>query len=133
MLKIEQVQKAVVKVPTFRPCRFSIKDLYEYCKVLTVRQQFVHQTVLRQPNIAHNNVFLTHGRVNVISRTVICKSSFSQKVFYVLGRFICNKTNNMSAINQKTKESCTHTLHTRTQQTHKQLPHFNSCGDFNVC
>lgn len=105
LLVIERAQRALLKVSTFKPFRFPTRDLYEFCEVLTVRQLFVLQTVLRQHNIVPN-VSLRHGRVNVIPLTVICRTSFSQKFFYFLGRFLYNKTNNLLTIDKKNKYEC---------------------------
>lgn len=109
-LTIERAQRAVLKVCTFKPFRFPTRELYEYCEVLTVRQLFVLQTVLRQHTTGYNISLASYlrnsRRVNVIPRNIVCKTSFSQKFFYFLGPFLYNKTNNILAIYQKNKYVC---------------------------
>lgn len=48
LLPLERAQRAVLKVGTFRPYYFCTAERYRQCKVLTIRQLFITQTLLKQ-------------------------------------------------------------------------------------
>lgn len=109
-LKLERAQRAVLKVSTFKPFRYPTTDLYQNCKVLTVRQLFILNIILRQhsnrPSDHLFTSFKSKRRPNVIPRTHICRTTFSQKFYYFLGRFMYNKIDNILRIDSKSKYEC---------------------------
>ncbi|KAF9810699.1 hypothetical protein SFRURICE_021152 [Spodoptera frugiperda] len=48
MLRVERGQRAILKVLAKKPIRYPTKALYSLCQVLTVRQLFVLQAILRK-------------------------------------------------------------------------------------
>ncbi|KAJ8732586.1 hypothetical protein PYW07_015185 [Mythimna separata] len=91
---LEVAQRAILKVATFRPMLFPTFDLYQKCKVLTVRQLFILYTVLQQ----HTKTPLTQTKSSSRRNYEICKVpftrfTFTKRFFYYLGPFLYNKLN----------------------------------------
>lgn len=110
LINLERAQRAVLKVCTFKPYRFSTKDLYQFCEVLTVRQLFIRQIILRQHaasrELVQSSASTRHRRVNIIPCGITCKTSFGQKFYYFLGRYLYNKINNNLEVDATSYYDC---------------------------
>lgn len=97
LLKLERAQRAVIKVMLHKPFRYPTKQLYSDCKLLTVRQLFILNSILRRhrsispsrPNKRRNN-----------PKSIPHRTSFAKHQFYVLGTYIYSKLNNMHNLSQ---------------------------------
>lgn len=92
LLKLERAQRAVLKVSTFRPILFPTEELYKNCKVLTVRQLFVLNTVLLQHHITPYEVITTR-RKDKIGQSYRSHYSFTRRFPCFQGPHLYNKIN----------------------------------------
>lgn len=90
----------ILKVATFRPYLFPTTLLYRSCEVLTVRQLFVLNILLRQhSNLIFDPDILNKRRKHAVS--VLPKqsnTSFIQRFFIFLGPYLYNKVNKLIPI-----------------------------------
>lgn len=94
--KLEVSQRALLKVATFRSFDFPTFDLYRNCKVLTVRQLFVLNTILKkhtQLTYSTTHVQNNKRRRDLVCSSYRCKSKFMQRFFVFLGPYLYNKCN----------------------------------------
>lgn len=94
LLNLERAQRAVLKVSTSRPFLYPTALLYKACEVLTVRQLFIFNTVLKQHALTPYNCELTNKR----RKDIVCplntrKHKFSSRFFSFLGPFLYNRLN----------------------------------------
>ncbi|CAB3228446.1 unnamed protein product [Arctia plantaginis] len=88
LLGLERAQRAILKVMSKKPLRYPTSQLYTDCKVLSVRQLFVLQSILRQHSgLPHPN---PEKRRNV-PLSVRHRTAFAKHHFYVLGAHIYKK------------------------------------------
>lgn len=111
LLRLERAQRAVLKVCTFKPFLYPTKELYEYCEVLTVRQLFILQIILRQHTHISKSGHLSSSGLQATRRVkfplgVTRRTSFSQRFFCFLGRFLYAKANKILTIDHKNKYEC---------------------------
>lgn len=92
MLKLERAQRAVLKVSTFRTILFPTEDLYKQCKVLSVRQLFILNTVLLQHKYTPY-VTITKRRKDIVCHHYRCKYSFTKRFLCFQGPQLYNKLN----------------------------------------
>lgn len=92
MLKLERAQRAVLKVSTFRPILFPTEDLYKCCKVLSVRQLFVLNTVLLQHK-ATPFAIITKRRRDEVCQHYRCNFSFTKRFLCFQGPKLYNELN----------------------------------------
>lgn len=88
LLRAERSQRAVLKVMLRKPYRYPTSQLYADCKVLTVRQLFILQSVLRiharlPPSDPMKRTYVPPG--------VQYKTSFARRQFYVLSHQVFKK------------------------------------------
>lgn len=108
ILKLERAQRAVLKVMTFKHFRYSTIQLYQDCKVMTVRQLFVLNTILRRHgSLKYNTSHLANRR----SKKYVCpveryKTKLAERHFLVLGSRIYNAVNKQSNIYALNKFEC---------------------------
>ncbi|KAJ8737040.1 hypothetical protein PYW07_000311 [Mythimna separata] len=98
LLKLERAQRAVLKVSTFRPILFPTEELYKNCKVLTVRQLFVLNTVLLQHHITPYAIITTR-RKDIISQPFRSHYSFTRRFPCFQGPHLYNKINKILNFN----------------------------------
>lgn len=89
LIRVERAQRAVLKVMLRKPYRYPTNQLYSDCKVLTVRQLFVLQSVLRR----HASVSPSDPkkRTNIPPGTRH-KTSFARHQYYTICTLIYKKT-----------------------------------------
>lgn len=111
LIILERAQRALLKVSYCKPYRYPTEDLYKLCEVLTVRQIFLQQIILRQH--VNNDCFVTDTKSkrkcrkrNVVPRSVACKTAFSKRFFCYLGSSVYNTANNILFIEDNTKYEC---------------------------
>lgn len=94
MLKLERAQRAVLKVMTSKHFRYSTFQLYKDCKVMTVRQLFVLNTILRRHcTLQYNTGRLTRGGSRYVCPTERYRTKLAERHFRVLGNRMYNAVN----------------------------------------
>lgn len=95
-INIERAQRAVLKVMLGKPFGYSTRQLYRDAGVLTVRQLFIHRSVLRQhsclPSIPKETSLSTRRRKPAFD-TIACRTEFARRQIYSSGSRIYNKVN----------------------------------------
>lgn len=100
LLRLERAQRAVLKVSRKLPFLFPTKELYQLCKVLTVRQLFILSTIIRRHSqLPYNPVeILNKRRKHTVCKSRSFKTSFSRRFFCFLGDYLYNKINKAISI-----------------------------------
>lgn len=112
MIQLERAQRAILKVSSFKPFRFPTKELYDHFGVLTVRQLFILQTILRQHSMTGDSeCSFTTFRGQPTRRfrlplNEIRRTCFSQRFFCFLGRFLYGLSNRVLNFVNKNKYYC---------------------------
>lgn len=104
LITLERAQRAVLKVCTFKPIMFPTYDLYQYCEVLTVRQLFIIQSILKQHSYIDTSI-KSRSR-HLVVPTSHCKSSFAHRFFYFLGPHLYKKLHKKCNIIHLTRFKC---------------------------
>lgn len=100
MITLERAQRSVLKVMTFRPFRFPTTTLYNMCKVLTVRQMYIYQLVIKQHIITPcNKVILRKRTLRNICPVIVCQTTSARRQRIHLSNYLYNKTNRELRIN----------------------------------
>lgn len=107
-LGVERAQRAILKVMLRKPIRFPTEDLYVLCNVLTVRQLFVLQMILRKHKSLYYypNPASPKRRNYTVGETPQCRTTFAQRQFRYLSTYLYNKTNKLLSIYPHTKHNC---------------------------
>lgn len=108
LLKVERAQRAVLKVCHFLPFHFSTNELYKKCDVLTVRQLYIAQTVLKQHSSKSYDptVRAKKRRKDIVCRVTAPNTKFAKHFFCFQGGNLYNKANRALAIHDNNKISC---------------------------
>lgn len=112
LLTVERAQRAILKVATSRPFIFPTNLLYKSCEVLTVRQLFIMNTVLRQHAALPYSTEFTNKRRNdkVCPQPTTLKFAFVNRFYLFLGPFLYNRLNSMSNIYALNYNNCKKTI-----------------------
>lgn len=105
LLPLEIAQRAVLKVCTFRNFLYPTHLLYEHCQVLSVRQLFILQSMLKQHSSVHQLIQKPPKRrqFKIYQQNTIFKTVFAKRFFPFTGPFIYNKLNKILMINNLIK------------------------------
>lgn len=108
LINLERAQRAVLKVSTFRPFRYPTSELLADCDVLSVRQLFILQTILKQHSLTPYDAALdkTKRRNYDVCRTEGFRTAHSHKYFCFLGAFLYNKLNAILSVHPMNKGDC---------------------------
>lgn len=104
MLPLERAQRAVLKVAFSHPYRFPTSQLYHECKILTCRQIFIQQTIVRQHLLPAEKC--SGRRRDKIFQTNRCRTTFAQKHALFLAPYIYNKINKNIPIHSLSVNEC---------------------------
>lgn len=91
MLELERAQRAILKVSLFLPFYYPTVDLYKTWSVLTVRQLFIHNTILKKHSELIFQPELFSGRrrkYSVCSSSLIIKHKTSSRYYYFLSNHL---------------------------------------------
>lgn len=119
LLELERAQRAILKVSLFLPYRFPTVLLYQKAKVLTVRQLFIQQIILKQHRLLAYNPSLPRARRRfdpVVNNHTVPSTSFSKRFFFHLGRYLYNKVNRIIPIYELNKIKCKMKLYSWLQE-----------------
>lgn len=106
MLQLERAQRSILKVMTKRPFRFPTIDLYKDCKVLTVRQMFIFQMIIRKHISVSYDKNLVKRRMDLIFQTERHKSRLAGRQYYIISSSLYNKVNKALNIYPLNKKEC---------------------------
>lgn len=106
LIKLERAQRLILKISLKKPRLYSTEILYRDAQVLTVRQLFIMNIILRQHSILQYTD--QHGRANTRRQHTVCqtqavKTSFAQRFFNFLSSRLYNETNKIHNIYHLTK------------------------------
>lgn len=106
--QIEVSQRAILKVCGFFPFRHSTELLYQHWQVLSVRQIFILNTVLKQHSMISNvgRKIVEARRSNKICTVLFTKKTYTRKYYCFLGGYLYNKINNILSIVSKNNYEC---------------------------
>lgn len=108
MIELERAQRAVLKVSYFKSYRYPSSQLYKESKVLTVRQLFILNTLLKQHSLLTYcpSLTLQKRRYNPVGHRPRLSKMFSKHFFCHLGGFLYNRVNSSHEIYNLTKSAC---------------------------
>lgn len=111
MIDLERAQRAVLKVSLSLPFTFPTFDLYKKTKVLTVRQLFILNTILKKHSSLEYNLDLVtvnagKRRKGNVCQTKFPNTKFSRRFFCFLGCYLYNKCNKSLSIYSLNKSNC---------------------------
>jgi hypothetical protein len=108
MLQLERAQRAVLKVSHGLPFLYPTKDLYSLTDVLSVRQLFVLNNVLKQHSLIKFDPALNANKrlKHKVCRPIKWATAYSNKFFGCLGSYLYNKVNEINNIYPLTKYQC---------------------------
>ena len=127
MLKLERAQRAILKVSAFLPKLYSTSELYKLWNVLTVRQIFILQTILKKhTELTYNpKLIITKRRKGTVCPTTTHRTNFSRKFYAFLGNFLYNKINTKllfyGMTKRKTKKALTNWLLDKTYDSTEKI------------
>ena len=112
LLMVERAQRAILKVGWHLPIRFPTTDLYQMCNVLTVRQSFILQIILKMHSSTPYDPSLLSGsrRRHKVSQSISTFTTLAQRHFLFLGPFLYNKVNKILNLYPMTKSECKSTV-----------------------
>lgn len=111
MLAVERAQRAVLKVATFRPYLFPTNQLYNSCKVLTVRQLFILSIVLRQhKSLSFCAETINNRRNDIRTNIAPIKHTFASRFFVFLGPLVYKRLHHKLSIYAMNYINCKKTI-----------------------
>lgn len=127
LIKVERAQRIILKSGAGLPFRYPTTELYKNWEVLTVRQIFILQVVLKKHSLLTYNPELIRDkrRKGAVCSIRSCNLSQTQKFFCYLGNYLYNKLNvklNLYPLNYKRcKQTVTLYLKSLTYEQTEQL------------
>lgn len=95
LIQLERAQRLLLKVMTFKPFRFSTKLLYEKCQVLTVRQLYIHQLMIKQHKTTPyiTDKYNEKRSIPNVCEPVKCRTATGKRQQGFMAVFLYNKIN----------------------------------------
>lgn len=127
IIALERAQRAVIKVALSLPFFHPTSDLYQKAKVLTVRQLFILQTVIKQHTLV---IYDPAQHKNKRRKYKVCvpdihNTRAAERFFYFLGPHLYNLINSILTIyplpNKLSKKKVTDWLHSLTYAETEKL------------
>lgn len=108
LLKLERAQRFILKVSCFLPIRYPTFDLYQRCKVLTVRQLFILMIVTRKHSeLSYDPTKISSKRITTaVCTTTRCNNSLTQNFYGYLGPYLYNNLNRQLLIYPLSRAEC---------------------------
>ena len=110
---LEIAQRAILKIITFKPILYPTTELYQLCRVLTVRQLFIQTTVLKQHvDLTYDPSFASKRRRHAVcTSSHFPKTSFFKRFYLFIGPYVYNKINRIFEIYALNKSNCKKKVH----------------------
>ncbi|XP_045446602.1 uncharacterized protein LOC123654761 [Melitaea cinxia] len=109
LIKLERAQRALLKVSYSKPFFYPTKDIYLLSDVLSVRQLYILNTVLKQHSMTRYDPFLNNNKrckYKVCTSDTRWSTAFSRRFFGFMGCHLYNKINRLINIYPLTKYEC---------------------------
>ena len=108
LLPLERVQRCILKVMLSKPIRFPTTELYQICKVLTVRQLFVLSAVLRKhKTVSFDDQYMCNKRrFDKVCQIEVRRIASSNRQYYYLSSALYNAINYKTSIYPLTSRQC---------------------------
>lgn len=108
MLRIEKAQRAVLKVLLRKPIRYCTTELYSLSEVLTVRQLFILQTILRKHTQLQFDpkTSVTKRRSDKVCKIENSRTAMAGRHYYVISSSLYNRLNRKLNIYSLTLYNC---------------------------
>lgn len=107
LLPLERAQRAVLKVMTFKPFRYSTAQLYHECELLTVRQLFVLETICRKhASLVYDFQVTTKRRARKVCQAQSFRSALAARNYLVISCHLYNIANEYCNIYPLTRPQC---------------------------
>lgn len=111
-LPLERAQRAVLKVMCYKPFRYPTPQLYDECQLLTVRQLFILETIIKKHSSTKYNVDTIKKRRNYNVCNVTCfRTSLAARHHNIIGPHLYNIANNSCKIYPLSKHQCKKIIH----------------------
>lgn len=100
LLLVERAQRAVLKVMWKKPYRYPTSALYSECQILTVRQMFIAQVIVR----THASSTYDHSRYSLLRRKDLIfecvrnRTALAARQYYVVGPLLYNRASKFITI-----------------------------------
>lgn len=105
LLKLERAQRAILKIMTFKPIKYSTQKLYEETKILTVRQLYL-QTLITYQHKQPKPLDLNKRRKDKVFHLPKLRTKLARNQFSFLGPLIYNKISKSINLRELTLYSC---------------------------
>lgn len=107
MLRVERSQRCILKVMALMPRRFPTTEVYSFWDVLTVRQLFILNTIVRKhATLRYNPVLSLKRRSDRVCNIEPYKSVFALRCFRYMSPMLYNKVNKTLNIFPMTVSAC---------------------------
>lgn len=107
LLRLERSQRAVLKVMAKKPFRFPTVDLFSLSNVLTVRQLFIFNTVLRKHSqLSYDPTISTKRRSDRVCRIESRRTELASRHNYLVSSMLYNRANKELNIYSLTLHKC---------------------------
>jgi hypothetical protein len=105
IIKLERAQRSVM---TLKPFRYPTEKLYQDCEVLTIRQLFILQAILRKHSSLcyDTSLMASKRRSDKICEIPIYHTTLFRRHLEVLSSHLYNKINKKLNIYSKTRHEC---------------------------
>lgn len=108
LIQLERTQRCILKVSAGLPYRFPTEILYRNWEVLTVRQSFILQTILKMHSLVQYDPNLNRDkrRKGTVCQVKPFHTSHTQKFFCFLGAYLYNRVNSVIPVYHCSISSC---------------------------
>ncbi|CAB3246778.1 unnamed protein product [Arctia plantaginis] len=108
MLPLERSQRAVLKVMTRKPILFPTKELYDLCKLPTVRHSFLLSTILRKhAELPFDAVSIARiRRSDRVCHIEVARFEILKRQYHFISPVLYNRVNRILNVNPVTLRTC---------------------------
>lgn len=106
MLPLERAQRAILKIICGKPRRYSTSLLYKECSVLTVRQLFVLNVILRKHKTMPYVPIQNKRNKSKVCASIQHRTKLAKSHFYVVSAQLYNTANKINNIYPLNTKSC---------------------------
>lgn len=104
MMQLERAQRSLLKVMTFKPFRYPTKQLYENCELLTIRQLYISQIIMKKhkQTPCDINVYMRKRVITNVCLPVRCRTATARRQQSYRSSYLYNKINKILNIHPLT-------------------------------
>lgn len=103
-MQLERAQRSLLKVMTFKPFRYPTKQLYGNCELLTIRQLYISQIILKKhkQTPCDVNVYKRKRVITNVCLPVRCRTATARRQQSYRSSYLYNKINKIINIHPLT-------------------------------